>query len=100
MRKEDINMIKIKKKINWRKKNEVKRKILTSISKNRNIAPIYQNYAAYTIGKQKNNFYKFKHICLKNNKYSSVSNRFYVCKYVIKNYLTYNKAQNCRINSW
>lgn len=100
MRKEDLNMIKLKKKINFKKKNELKRTILKSIIQNRKVSCVYQSYANFLICKQKNNFYKFKHICLKNNKSSSVSNRFYLSKYVIKNYLTFNKAQNCKLNSW
>lgn len=100
MRKEDINIIKIKKKINLKKKHELKFLLLKSILQNRKIKPVYKTYASYLIGKNKNNFYKFKNICLKNNKYSSVSNSLYVSKYVTKQYLTFNKVQNCKINSW
>jgi len=100
MRKEDLNMIKLKKKINIKKKNEVKVIILKSILQNRKITPVYQTYASYILNKRKLIAYKFKHICLKNNKNSSVNNSFYVSKYVLKNYLTYGKAQNCKLNSW
>lgn len=44
--------------------------------------------------------YKFKHICLKNNKSSAVYNNTYLSKYALKNSLLDGSAQNIKINSW
>jgi len=96
----DINILKLKKKTNYKKKNEVKTMILKSIVHNRKISSTYQRYAAYTLSKKNITNYKFKHMCLKNNKRSSVYNSFYLSKYAIKNYLLDNKLQNIRLNSW
>jgi len=60
----------------------------------------YTNYGTFLLSKKNINSLKFKHLCLKNNKYSSVNNSFYVSKYVLKDLLTNNKAQNCKVNSW
>jgi hypothetical protein len=92
-------MIKVKKKKNTQKNNEIKNIILKSLSQNMQINLLYRNYARFLLDKKKNNYYRFKHLCLKNNRYSSINNTFYISKYVIKNYITNNKAQNCRINS-
>jgi len=96
----DVNILKLKKKINYKKKNEVKTMILRSIVQNRKISPTYQKYASYILSKGNITNYKFKHMCLKNNKRSSVYNSFYLSKYAIKNYLLDNKLQNIKINSW
>lgn len=100
MQKKDINIIKIKKKINLQRYNEIKNNILLSLTQNKQTNLIYRNYASFLLKKKKNNFYKFKHLCIKNNRYSAINNSFYVCKYVIKDYVSYNKAQNYKINSW
>ena len=100
MQKKDINIIKIKKKISFQKYNEIKNNILKSLIQNKQTHITCRNYSSFLLGKRKNSFYKFKHLCIKNNRYSSVNNTFYTCKYVIKDYITFNKAQNCRINSW
>lgn len=99
MKKEDINILKLKKKTYYKKKNELKFQLLKSILKNQKIPQIYQNYAFYLLSKRKINFFKFKHICLTNNKASSVENSTYVSKYALKNLLLSNKSQNIRINS-
>lgn len=99
MRKEDINILKLKKKNNWSLKNEIKLKLLKGITCNQNIKKIYRNFAFYKLS-QKSINRKFKHICLKNNKTSSINNNFYVSKYQVKFMLSSNKAQNITLNSW
>jgi len=100
MRKEDINILKLKLKNNYIKKNEVKTYILKSIVQNRKLPPIYQNYASMLLARRSIKMYKFKHICLKNNKASSVYNSFYLSKYALKESMYDNKTQALRINSW
>lgn len=100
MRKEDINMLKLKKKNIYRKNNEVKTLILKSVVQNNKLAPVYKNYAFYILSKRIKNMYKFKHICLKNNKSSSVYNNTYLSKYALKALLINGSAQNLKINSW
>lgn len=100
MQKKDINMYKINKKINLKKNNEIKNRILKSLIQNMQSNKNYINYCSFLLTKNNNNINKFKHLCLKNNKYSSVNNTFYMSKYIIKDYITKNKAQNCRVNSW
>jgi hypothetical protein len=100
MQKKDINIYKIKKKIITKKNCEIKFRILKSLIQNMQISKVYSNYCSFLLCKNHNNINKFKHICIKNNKYSSVSNTFYMSKYIIKDYITKNKAQNCKVNSW
>ena len=98
MRKEDINILKLKKKNNFIQKNEIKGAVLKSMVNNRNLAKVYRNFAAYKLGKGAG-FKKFHHICLKNNKASSINNKFYLSKYALKNAVTLNKAQNISLSS-
>jgi hypothetical protein len=100
MRKEDINMLKLKKKNIYKKNQEVKSLILKSIVQNSKLHPAYKNYAFFMLAKRKKNFYKFKHICLKNNKSASVYNSMYLSKYAIKELMINGSAQNLKINSW
>jgi len=100
MQKKDINIYKIKKKIYTKKNYEIKYRILKSLIQNMQSGKIYTNYSNFLLCKSYTNINKFKHICIKNNKYSSVNNTFYVSKYALKNYITDNKSQNCKINSW
>lgn len=79
--------------------NETKNILLRSIVNNRNIPKVYRNLALYKLS-LKNLPKKFRHVCLKNNKTSSVNHKFYLCKYRLKYLLTYNKAQNIVLNSW
>jgi len=100
MKKEDINIILLKKKNMFLKRSEIKKILLKSIIHNQKIPHIYKNYAMYMLSKKGVSFMKFKHLCLLNNKNSSVSNHFYLSRYPLKNLLTSGKAQNIKINSW
>lgn len=100
MKKEDINILKIKKKLIYLKKNEVKTILLKSIIQNNKIPNIYKSYAQSVIGTRKLSCLRFKHICLKNNKSSSVYNSVYLSKYGFKNLLLNATAQNIKLNSW
>lgn len=99
MKKEDINILKIKKKLIYLKKNEVKTILLKSIIQNNKIPNIYKSYAQSVIGTRKLSCLRFKHICLKNNKSSSVYNSVYLSKYGFKNLLLNTTAQNIKLNS-
>ena len=100
MKKEDINILKLKKKLIYKKKNEIKSNILKSLTQNNKIPPVYKSFAAHKLSKRKITSYKFKHICLVNNRSTSVYNLTFTSKFHIKNLMIQNKAQNLRINSW
>ena len=100
MKTAELKILKLKQKLLYQKKNEIKYKILKSVLQCNKIIPVYQNYAKLLLSKRKINFLKFKHICLKNNRGSSVYNSFFLSKYCIKNLMLDNKAQNIKINSW
>lgn len=100
MKKEDINMLKLKKKLIYIKKNEIKSILLKSFVQNNKIPPVYKSFAAFKLLKRKINNYKFKHICLVNNKSTSVYNVTFTSKFHIKNLMIQNKAQNLKLNSW
>jgi len=100
MKTSELNILKLKQKLTYQKKNEIKYKILKSIIQCNKITPIYQNYARLLLSKRKISFLKFKHICLKNNRGSSVYNDFFLSKYCIKNLMLKNTAQNIKLNSW
>jgi hypothetical protein len=100
MKKEDITMLKLKKKLIYKKKNEVKSNLLKSFIQNNKIPPIYKSFAAKILLKRKVKNYKFKHICLRNNRSSSVYNSTFMSKFGFKNLMLNNKAQNLKINSW
>ena len=65
MSNEDINLIKLKIKLDYQKKQELKSQILKSIVQNKKVIPTYRLYAFFLLKKRKNINYKFKHICLK-----------------------------------
>jgi len=100
MRREDIKLLKLKKKLIYLKKNEIKTNLLKSIIQNNKVLNIYKSYAGLLLNKRKINMYKFKHVCLKNHKNSSVNNNSFLSKYGVKNLLKNNKMQNIKINSW
>jgi len=99
MRKEDINLLKLKKKLIYKKKNEIKSILLKSIEQNNKIPPVYKSLASYKLLTRKILNYKFKHVCLVNNKSSSVYNTTFTSKFHFKNLMIQNKSQNLRINS-
>ena len=90
----------MKKKLNYMKKQEIKVQILKSIVRNKKISPNLRIYANKLLEKRNLAKYKYKHICLKNNKRSSVSNKFFFSKYVIKKCAISNDLQNVKIDSW
>lgn len=96
----DINILKLRLKNEYQKKQEIKTQILKSIVQNKKIKPIYRAYAHIILQRRKINAYKFKHICLKNNRNSSVYNNFYLSRFVLKNLALSNKLQNVKLNSW
>jgi hypothetical protein len=99
MKREDIKLLKLKKKLIYLKKNEIKSNLLKSIIQNNKVLNIYKSYAGLLLNKRKLNMYKFKHVCLKNHKNSSVYNNSFLSKYGVKNLLINNKMQNIKINS-
>jgi len=98
MRKEDINILKLKKKNNLTKKNEIKISLLRGLVNNRCLPKTYRNFAFYKLS-LKVLPRKFHHVCLKHNKAAAVNNKFYVSKYRLKRLISSNKAQNISINS-
>ncbi len=100
MKNEDIRIILIKKKLNYLKKQEIKVQILKSIVRNKKISPYLRIYSNKLLEKRNLTKYKYKHICLKNNKRSSVSNKFFFSKYAIKKCTILNDLQNVKIDSW
>lgn len=95
-----INLLKLKLKNEYKKKQEIKTQILKSIVQNKKIKPAYRAYASLVLQKRKKSAYKFKHVCLKNNRSSSVHNNFYLSRFVLKNLALRNKLQNVKLNSW
>ena len=100
MKNEDIRIIIIKKKLNYLKKQEIKTQILKSIVRNKKISPDLRVYSNKLLEKRNLSKNKLKHICLKNNKRSSVSNKFFFSKYLIKKCAISNDLQNVKIDSW
>ena len=100
MKNEDIRLIIIKKKFNYIKKQEIKVQILKSIVRNKKVNPSLRIYANKLLEKRDLTKYKYKHICLKNNKRSSVSNKFFLSKFAIKKYSISNDLQNVKVDSW
>ena len=100
MSNEDINLIKLKIKLDYQKKQELKSQILKSIVQNKKVVPTYRLYAFFLLKKRKNINYKFKHICLKTGKSSSIYNKFFLSRFVLKNLALENKLQNLKIDSW
>ncbi len=99
MKTSELKILKLKQKLFYQKKNEIKTKILKSITQCNKIEPIYQNYANQLLSKRKINFYKIKHICLKTNRGSGVYNSFFLSKFSIKNLMLDNKVQNIKLKS-
>ena len=100
MNKEELNIIKIKIKLSYIKKQEIKTQIIKSIFKSKKITPTTRVYAHYLLNKRKINKYKYKHICLKNKKKASVFNKLFLSKYSIKNLIIENKIQNLKLDTW
>jgi len=96
----DINILKLKLKLDYIKKQEIKLQLLKSIIQNKKIKLSIRYYAKILFMKRKNNFFKFKHICLKNNRNAAVFNNFYFSRHIIKDFAIENKLQNIKINSW
>jgi len=100
MKNEDIRIILIKKKLNYLKNQEIKVQILKSIVRNKKIKPDLRIYSNKLLEKRNLSKYKSKHICLTNNKRSSVSNKFFFSKYGVKKCAILNDLQNVKIDSW
>ena len=100
MKNEDLNIIIIKKKLNYIKKQEIKVQILKSIVRNKKLNPSLRIYSSKLLEKRNLSLYKYKHICLKQNKKSSVSNKFFFSKFAVKKYSIFNNLQNLKIDSW
>lgn len=100
MKNEDLNIIIIKKKLCYIKKQEIKVQILKSIVRNKKLSPVLRIYSNKLLEKRNLSLYQYKHICLKHNKNSSVSNKFFFSKFAIKKYAMFNNLQNVKIDSW
>jgi len=96
----ELNLIKLKTKNNYKKRQEIKTQILKSITQNKKIKPIYRSYASIMLQKRVLTKYKFKHVCLKNNRHASVLNKFYISRHFLKNLALENRLQNVKLNNW
>ena len=95
-----LNLIKLKSKNNYKKRQEIKTQILKSITQNKKIKPVYRSYANIMLQKRVLNKYKFKHVCLNNNRHAAVFNKFYLSRHFLKNLALENKLQNIKLNNW